>query len=401
MEQNNKKLSYNKISAILFAVYGLLQFISVIRVLTMGSFSFGTFLFVAISALIAYALYANKNDYLLLIGIAALFILNFYQFLIGFKYHYYHTYSYYTGMKFSIFLFIVAVINLVGYAGTATIVVAYTTEYLDKYKEYFKKLWFVPSVCIIASTLLSNGRGAIAYMVGYARSGGFFSLLMSIVITVAIFFLAMWLVYPEGLPKKQGSNATTGGATAAGVNGATVEPMYYSLVTHILLLLFTCGVWLYIWIYRMTRYLNCIEDEEYRNPTNKLLLCMFVPFYSIYWTYKSAMRIDKLARMKGIQSDLSTLCLILSIFVPIIPPILMQDKVNAIVSPSAPIQPTANAQAVQYVQPTPVQPTPVQSQPAQPVVDETELLKKYKDLLDTGVITQEEFDAKKKQILGL
>ena len=28
-------------------------------------------------------------------------------------------------------------------------------------------------------------------------------------------------------------------------------------------------------------------------------------------------------------------------------------------------------------------------------------LKKYKDLLDNGVITQEEFDAKKKQLLGL
>ena len=28
-------------------------------------------------------------------------------------------------------------------------------------------------------------------------------------------------------------------------------------------------------------------------------------------------------------------------------------------------------------------------------------LKKYKDLLDSGVITQEEFDAKKKQLLGL
>jgi predicted Zn-dependent peptidase len=28
-------------------------------------------------------------------------------------------------------------------------------------------------------------------------------------------------------------------------------------------------------------------------------------------------------------------------------------------------------------------------------------LKKYKDLLDTGVISQEEFDAKKKQLLGL
>ena len=28
-------------------------------------------------------------------------------------------------------------------------------------------------------------------------------------------------------------------------------------------------------------------------------------------------------------------------------------------------------------------------------------LKKYKDLLDSGVITQEEFEAKKKQLLGL
>ncbi|MBQ4128559.1 MAG: SHOCT domain-containing protein [Ruminococcus sp.] len=33
--------------------------------------------------------------------------------------------------------------------------------------------------------------------------------------------------------------------------------------------------------------------------------------------------------------------------------------------------------------------------------DEADKLKKYKELLDTGVITQEEFDAKKKQLLGL
>lgn len=42
--------------------------------------------------------------------------------------------------------------------------------------------------------------------------------------------------------------------------------------------------------------------------------------------------------------------------------------------------------------------------PAAPVVQATsnaDELKKYKDLLDSGVITQEEFDAKKKQILGL
>ena len=41
--------------------------------------------------------------------------------------------------------------------------------------------------------------------------------------------------------------------------------------------------------------------------------------------------------------------------------------------------------------------------PAQTVVNPTSAdeLKKYKELLDSGVITQEEFDAKKKQLLGL
>ena len=36
-----------------------------------------------------------------------------------------------------------------------------------------------------------------------------------------------------------------------------------------------------------------------------------------------------------------------------------------------------------------------------PKSDEDDQLKKYKELLDSGVITQEEFDAKKKQLLGL
>ncbi len=41
--------------------------------------------------------------------------------------------------------------------------------------------------------------------------------------------------------------------------------------------------------------------------------------------------------------------------------------------------------------------TPTASQPT----DITDQLKKFKELLDSGVITQEEFDAKKKQLLGL
>ncbi len=39
--------------------------------------------------------------------------------------------------------------------------------------------------------------------------------------------------------------------------------------------------------------------------------------------------------------------------------------------------------------------------PAQPAVNGFEEIKRFKELLDMGIITQEEFDAKKKQLLGL
>ena len=113
-------------------------------------------------------------------------------------------------------------------------------------------------------------------------------------------------------------------ANASGQNGCI------DIVMHAILLLVTCGIWHFIWIYKTTSYLNIVEGEEQRNPLNKLLLCIFVPFYTIYWTYKSAQRIDKLANSKNIPSDLSKVCLILAIFLGIIPPILMQLKINEI-----------------------------------------------------------------------
>lgn len=161
--------------------------------------------------------------------------------------------------------------------------------------------------------------------------------------------------------------------------------IYCSLIKHILLLLFTFGIWYYIWIYRMTGYTNAARGEEYRNPTKKLLLCMFVPFYSIYWTYKTAQRVDKMAAVKGVSSDMATFCLILAIFVVIIPPILLQDVMNKIATADD-TQPVSN-QKVTDVKEIKIG-----------VADE---LKKFKELLDSGVITQEDFDAKKKQLLGL
>ena len=165
---------------------------------------------------------------------------------------------------------------------------------------------------------------------------------------------------------------------------------YCSMAVHVLLMLFTCGIYNLVWIYRTTKYLNCVEGEQPRSAANKLLLCMFVPFYSIYWTYQSAQRIDKLAKQKGRASDISTLCLVLAILVPIVPPILMQAKINEIVGGS-----DGSASAPAHA------PASTAAYTAAPSVSAADELKKYKELLDSGVISQDEFDAKKKQLLGL
>ena len=141
---------------------------------------------------------------------------------------------------------------------------------------------------------------------------------------------------------------------------------------------------MYIWIYRSTDYLNKCKNTEPRTPVNQLLLCMFVPFYIIYWTYQSAQRIDFMAKEKGLNESISTMCLVLEIFIPIVPPILMQSKINSTISAPAVIAqtvPTFNTQSA-------------------PISNADEL-KKFKDLYDSGVITEEEFAEKKKQLLGL
>lgn len=397
MEVNNKKLTCGKIASIVFAICAVFHTLSFLRACFSGNFQFVTVLLLAGTAIIAYTLYEEKRDVLLSVGFGILTLIQLYSFFMGFRYRSYHVMPS-LGGKFNLFLFLPALITLVGYVVITALVAAYTTTYMEKFKETVQGLWVLPAVCIIVSFVLSNIVNIIVRRrYGMYRITTGAGILTTILLTVGFYLVARWLVNPSSVVKKaEQQKSTVAGNSSVSTNTVCTDLIYCSLVKHILLLLFTCGVWMYIWIYRLTGYLNCVEDEEYRNPTTKLLLCMFVPFYSIYWTYKSAIRIDKLARRKGMQSDLSTLCLILAIFVPIIPPILMQDKVNAIVVPGTPVQASAPVQPVTYTQPA-----TAQAESEKPAVDETELLKKYKDLLDSGVITQEEFDAKKKQILGL
>lgn len=159
-----------------------------------------------------------------------------------------------------------------------------------------------------------------------------------------------------------------------------IDGIYCGMGTHIVLCLYTMGIWYFIWIYRTTKYLNETSNLEKYNPKSELLLCIFIPFYQIFWYYKHGQKIDSLLKQRRINnSDMTFMFLILAIIVPVLACVLMQDKINAVCNTKM-LSDRINNEEIDST---------------------TEQLKKYKDLLDSGVITQEEFDTKKKQLLGL
>lgn len=105
---------------------------------------------------------------------------------------------------------------------------------------------------------------------------------------------------------------------------------YVRLYKHVLYLFFTYGIWELVWIYRTTKALNQYYKDEakHRDPVAKLLLCMFIPFYYWYWTYKTAQMIDELLGERKIESNIATLSLLLAIFFKFLSPIVVQNSLN-------------------------------------------------------------------------
>ena len=223
--------------------------------------------------------------------------------------------------------FVLTILRILMYLLAAVICLASLTNLMPMQRAAFRKLWFLPAILSavvgiteIIRTVCLNGRYILAYgVVEYLTSSGVSSVLLLFACTTSLLlFSLLWAANPDGIPSKSTSKA------------------YCNMALHILLLLFSSGIWYWVWNYRMTRDTNAVRDEAERNPVSKLLLCMFIPFYKIYWTYKTAQRIDKMAWERNIPSSTASLCLIMEFFLPIIPPIVMQDKMNAIATVRGP-----------------------------------------------------------------
>ena len=173
-----------------------------------------------------------------------------------------------------------------------------------------EKFFFIPAILIFIG-------GMVYYWLMGWKEPSFIGLfLVHLVIAAGVFFLCRDLVSPY-IKEREKKDVPFG---------------YVGMIKHVLLLVFVDFIWRYIWIFKMTKYTNEYKGEAARSPVKKLLLCFFVPFYSYYWTYKTAQRIDRLAAENQMECNITEASTLLAIFVPIAAPILMQSKVNKLVT---------------------------------------------------------------------
>lgn len=106
-----------------------------------------------------------------------------------------------------------------------------------------------------------------------------------------------------------------------------------SLGKLIVLSILTLGIYGLVWQYRLTRSVCSMSDER-ESTTTEYLLCLFIPFYSLYWYYKRGKSFAEGAQSRGYDAeDKGLLYLLVAFFgFGIVNMCLMQDDVNRIVN---------------------------------------------------------------------
>lgn len=102
----------------------------------------------------------------------------------------------------------------------------------------------------------------------------------------------------------------------------------------IILAIITCGIYYYIWMYKVSEEEKINLGDESINPGMNVILAIFTcGIYGLFWMYNQGEYIQKLSAKKGIQvENEGTLFLILGLFLGPVALYLIQDKLNKIYS---------------------------------------------------------------------
>jgi ABC-type dipeptide/oligopeptide/nickel transport system permease component len=110
-------------------------------------------------------------------------------------------------------------------------------------------------------------------------------------------------------------------------HAADLRDSWVGLVKYIVLSVLTLGIYRFVRIYRLTKALNTSNYAETRHETKCAILSAFIPFYSAYWVYKSALIVDSILP----NNRITTTVVVLTAFGgSLFAELLLQDRVNFI-----------------------------------------------------------------------
>ena len=163
----------------------------------------------------------------------------------------------------------------------------------------------------------------------------------------------------------------------------------------------TFGIYGLIWIFSIIKKIKLLNNEE-PYCAGELLLNMFIPFYSPYWLYTRAKKLSTAAANRNIQITVNgTLYLILALFgFGIISYAMIQNDLNEIaerlytnsINDTTFENGTVLSNNYNSQNDTRLKPVIVK--------DPVERLKELSVLKEQGIITEEEFETKKKELLA-
>ncbi|MCR5575626.1 MAG: DUF4234 domain-containing protein [Oscillospiraceae bacterium] len=237
-----------------------------------------------------------------------------------------------------------------------------------------RKYWYVPAlafaVCFVYSLLLGFALNVVGnrHWIGFSEYAGLRTLLWA-----GLAFCLGW--------RAAGHDALPSRSAPADAETPAPAVKYCSAAKLLFLTLITLGIWMLVWIWRTTATLAPYEDRHPRKPWLETLCCLLLPFYVVYWLYKSA-QLAALAADGEEDRRFSTLCLILAALLTPIAMLLVQDKLNVLadreeeievefeVVEAAPVEDEPEAEPVEE-EPVPVEdePAPIEDEPV-PVEDE-------------------------------
>lgn len=241
-------------------------------------------------------------------------------------------------------------------------------------KEWARKLWWIPGAICACSRFYVVYRLLLFRYISSLET--FFTSAFAI---ITVFSLCKWMANPY--EKEVDLNETV---------DVSIEDqlIYCGLLKQIIFIFFFGMIYISVWMYRITGYLNKVSTRRYRSPGVSLICFWLVPFYSFFWWYESAKRVENRGKELGREYHIAGLYTFLSVFFSFIPAILLQNKLNefSVVS-RAKAQSTGSVSATQEL-----------TSDTKKTVEE---LKMFRELLDDGTITPQEYEKKKAEILGL